>query len=48
MKHLSISIVILAVIFSVSCSSKSNKQNKENQDSEITFVEDNTDKRIDV
>ena len=48
MKPLSISIVILAVIFSISCSSKSRKQVQKDQGSKITFVEHNTDKRIDV
>ena len=48
MKPLSISIVILAVIFSISCSSKSRKQVQKEQGLKITFVEHNTNKRIDV
>ncbi|MBA7559037.1 hypothetical protein ES708_00650 [subsurface metagenome] len=48
MKQLSISIVILAVIFSISCSSKSNKQVQKDQGSKIEFIKKPSDKRIDV
>ncbi len=48
MKLVSISILILAVIFSVSCSSKSGKKVQKDQGSKITFVENNVDKKIDV
>ena len=48
MKQISIPIVILAVMFSISCSSKSNKQNKKVQDSKFSFVEDTAGKKIDV
>ena len=44
----SISIVLLIVIFTVSCGTKSGKQVQKEQGSKITFFEHNTDKRIDV
>jgi len=48
MKSVSISIVILAVVFSVSCSSKSSKKVQKDQGSKITFIENNVDKKIDI
>lgn len=48
MKTLSISIVILVFILSSACNFKSKKQAQTNQGSKVTFVENDSDKKIDV
>ena len=48
MKLLSISILVLAVIFSVSCNTKTGKQSQKKQRPQITFSENNGQKSIDV
>ncbi len=48
MKLLSISILVLAVIFSVSCNSKTGKQSQKKQEPQITFSENDGQKSIDV
>jgi hypothetical protein len=48
MKRLFFFILILSVIFSVSCNSKSGKKEKEAQDAKISFAENSADKKIDV
>ena len=48
MKPLSISIVILAVIFSISCSSNSRKQVQKDQGLNIEFIDKTSESRIDV
>jgi len=48
MKKISISIVALAVIFSISCNTVSNKKGEKEKNSKITFAEDNAGKKIDV
>jgi len=48
MKKISISVVILAVILSVSCNSETGKKGEKEKSSKITFTEDNAGKKIDV
>ena len=48
MKLLSITIVLITVIFSVSCDTKSSKQVQKEQGPDIVFVEHESDKRVDV
>lgn len=48
MKLSSLSIMILAVIFSVSCGTQSNKQVQKEQSPKISFVEDSTLNKIDI
>lgn len=48
MKLSSLSIVILTVIFSISCSSRSNNKVQKEQSPNVTFVKDTTNRKIDV
>lgn len=48
MRRLFFFILILSVIFSVSCNSKSGKKEKEAQGAKISFAEDSAGKKIDV